>query len=182
VLDVVVDVEVDVEELVEDDVDELVEDDVDELVDDDVDVDELVDEDVDELVDDEVEELVDDDVEELVDEDVEELVELDVLLDVLELVDVLVVVVTTSVPSCFSERNGSSIVASWRRPSFRLSSGPDWSPAITSATALNTPGLTLSVHICVPPIAVAGVPAGRFRFVVITIGFAKSGVPLAAGQ
>jgi hypothetical protein len=30
--------------------------------------------------------------------------------------------------------------------------------------------------------AVAGVFAGRFRFVVITTGFAKSGVPSAAGQ
>jgi hypothetical protein len=47
---------------------------------------------------------------------------------------------------------------------------------------LNTPGLTLSVHICVPPIAVAGVFAGRARLVVITTGFAKSGVPSAAGQ
>jgi hypothetical protein len=154
------------------------------LVEDDVDVE--VDEDVDELVELDVLELV----ELLVLLDVLELVELDVLLevlelvelDVLELVDVLVVVVTTSVPSCFSERNGSSTVASCRRPWVRLSSGPDWSPAITSATALNTPGLTLSVHICVPPMAVAGVFAGRFRFVVITTGFAKSGVPSAAGQ
>jgi hypothetical protein len=42
--------------------------------------------------------------------------------------------------------------------------------------------LTFSVHICVPPIDVAGVPAGRAKFVAITIGFAKSGVPSAAGQ
>ena len=40
----------------------------------------------------------------------------------------------------------------------------------------------MSVHICVPPIAVGGVPAGRLRFVVMTIGLAKSGVPSAAGQ
>ena len=40
------------------------------------------------------------------------------------LVDVLVVVVMTSVPSCFSERKGWSTVASWRAPSARLSSMP----------------------------------------------------------
>jgi hypothetical protein len=49
---------------------------------------------------------------------------LELLLDVLELVEVLVVVVMTSVPSCFSERNGWSTAASWSRPSFRLSNGP----------------------------------------------------------
>jgi hypothetical protein len=58
-------------------------------------------------------------------EDVLELVELLVLLEVLELVDVLVVVVTTSVPSCFSERNGWSTVASCSRPSAKLSTAPD---------------------------------------------------------
>jgi hypothetical protein len=56
---------------------------------------------------------------------VELLVLLDVvLLDVLELVDVLVDVVTTSVPSCFSERNGWSTAASCKRPSRRLSIAP----------------------------------------------------------
>jgi hypothetical protein len=42
--------------------------------------------------------------------------------------------------------------------------------------------LTFSVHICVPPIAIAGVFAGSARFVASVIGFAKSGVPSAAGQ
>ena len=111
-----------------------------------------------------------------------ELVELLVLLDVLELVEVLVVVVTTSVPSCFCERNGWSTAASCSVPSARVSSGPVWSPARTSATASNTPALTLSVHISVPPIAVGGDPAGRLRFVVIFCGMVKSGVPSAPGQ
>ena len=81
-------------------------------------MDELVDEDVD----DDVDELVEDDVDELVELDVLELVEL--LVELLVLVDVLVVVVTTSVPSCFCERNGWSTVASCSVPSLRLSSGP----------------------------------------------------------
>jgi hypothetical protein len=117
-----------------------------------------------------------------VDELVLELLEVELeLLDELVLVDVLVVV-TTSVPSRFSERNGWSTVESCKRPSFSLSIAPTWSPARTSATASNTPGLTFSVHVCCPPIAIAGVPAGRERLVVITIGLAKSGVPSAAGQ
>jgi hypothetical protein len=111
-----------------------------------------------------------------------ELVELLVLLEVLELVEVLVVVVTTSVPSCFCERNGWSVGASCSRPSVRLSSAPVWSPARTSATASNTPGSTFSVHMSVPPIAVGGVPAARFKFVVIVCGIVKSGVPAAFGQ
>ena len=38
------------------------------------------------------------------------------------------------------------------------------------------------MHMSVPPIAVGGVPAGRFRFVVIFCGMVKSGVPSAPGQ
>ena len=88
-----------------------------------VDVDEL---EVEELVLLEVEELVLLEVLELVELlDVLELVELLVLLDVLVEVDVLVVVVMTSVPRSFSERNGSSTVASWSAPSAVLSTGPD---------------------------------------------------------
>ena len=104
------------------------------------------------------------------------------LVEVLELVDVLVVVVTTSVPSTFSDRNGSSMGASCSAPCWRSSRGPDWSPARTSATASATPGLTFRVHICVPPIGVGGVPAGRSKLVVSEIGFAKSGIPSAPGQ
>jgi hypothetical protein len=156
------------------------------LLDVEVEVDELVLLEVDELVEVELLVLLDvlelDELLELVELLVLELVELLVLLDVLVLVDVLVVVVITSVPRSFSERNGWSVGASCSRPSVRVSTGPDWSPARASATASNTPGLTLSVHICVPPTGVAGVPAGRLKFVVMTTGFAKSGVPSAAGQ
>jgi hypothetical protein len=145
-----------------------------------VEVDEL---EVEELVLLDVEELVLLEVLELVELlDVLELVELLVLLEVLVLVDVLVVVVITSVPRSFSERNGSSTVASWSAPSAGLSTAPDWSPARASATASLTPAFTLMLHICGPPMPAAGVPAGRSRSVVMTTGFAKSGMPFAAGQ
>ncbi len=185
---VVLDVLVDVDELVLLEVDELVLLDVDELVL--LEVLELVDElEVLELVEllvllDVLELLLEvlELVELLVLLDVLELVELLVLLEVLVLVDVLVVVVMTSAPRSFSERNGSSTVASWSAPSAGLSTAPDWSPARVSATALVTPGLTVIVHICGPPIADAGVPAGRSRLVVRTTGFAKSGIPSRPGQ
>src|SRR5689334_18733966 len=75
--------------------------------------------------------------------EVEELLELEELVDVL--VDVLVVVVWISVPSCLSERNGWSVVASCSAPCVRSSSAPVWSPARTSATASVTPGFTFIV-------------------------------------